>query len=223
MHPLEKTIGYTFKDPTLLETALTHTSYANESRTPVHHNERLEFLGDSVLSIVVADYLFHQWKDRPEGELTRARASLVCESALFNFAQEIELGRYLRLGKGEERCGGCTRPSVVSDAFEALIAALYLDGGIEVARAFILPFITEGKTAEADYKTQLQEVIQQNPEERLSYVVEKETGPDHDKHFVVAVRFNSDCVARGEGKSKKAAEQHAAREALKLLGVLQEK
>ena len=177
MHPLEKTIGYTFKDSTLLETALTHTSYANESRTPVHHNERLEFLGDSVLSIVVADHLFHQWKDRPEGELTRARASLVCESALFNFAQEIELGRYLRLGKGEERCGGRTRPSVVSDAFEALIAALYLDGGIEVARAFILPFITEGKTAEADYKTQLQEVIQQNPEERLRYEVEQRPAP----------------------------------------------
>ena len=219
MHPLEKNIGYTFKDPTLLETALTHTSYANESRTPVHHNERLEFLGDSVLSIVVADHLFHQWKDRPEGELTRARASLVCESALFNFAQEIELGRYLRLGKGEERCGGRTRPSVVSDAFEALIAALYLDGGIEVARAFILPFITEGKTAEADYKTQLQEVLQQNPEERLRYEVEQETGPDHDKRFVVAVYLNSNCIGRGSGHSKKAAEQHAAREALALMGL----
>ena len=156
MHQLETVIGYTFKDPTLLETALTHTSFANEAKGHVKHNERLEFLGDSVLSIVVADYLFHHWTDRPEGELTKARASLVCESALFQFAQEIDLGRYLRLGRGEERGGGRTRPSVVSDAFEALIAALYLDGGIEVARAFILPFITEGKTAEADYKTQLQ-------------------------------------------------------------------
>ena len=133
------------------------------------------------------------------------------------------LGEYLRLGRGEERCGGRTRPSVVSDACEAVIAALYLDGGMEVARKFILPFITEGKHAEADYKTRLQEIVQQNPEERLSYVVESESGPDHDKHFVVAVRFNSDRVARGEGRSKKAAEQCAAKEALKLLGVIKEK
>lgn len=220
MHQLETIIGYTFKDPTLLETALTHTSFANESKTPIHHNERLEFLGDSVLSIVVADHLFHQWKDRPEGELTRARASLVCESALYEFAKEIDLGSFLRLGKGEERGGGRHRPSVVSDAFEALIAALYLDGGIEVARAFILPFITEGKTAEADYKTQLQEVIQQNPEEKLHYEVESESGPDHDKRFGVAVYLNSNCIARGEGRSKKSAEQHAAREALRLMGLI---
>ena len=207
-HPLESIIGYTFKNPELLETALTHTSYANESRAPVKHNERLEFLGDSVLQIVSADYLFHAYADRPEGDLTRIRASLVSEGALFQFAQEIHLGEYLRLGRGEERCGGRTRPSVVSDAFEAVIAALYLDGGMEVARNFILPFITEGKHAEADYKTRLQE---------------SESGPDHDKHFVVAVRFNSDRVARGEGRSKKAAEQHAAKEALKLLGVIKEK
>ena len=188
-HQLETIIGYKFKHPELLETALTHTSYANESRPPVKHNERLEFL----------------------------------EGALFQFAQEINLGDYLRLGRGEEHCGGRTRPSVVSDAFEALIAALYLDGGMEVAKNFILPFITEGKHAEADYKTRLQEIVQQNPEEKLSYVVEQETGPDHNKHFVVAVRFNSDCVARGEGRSKKMAEQHAARKALKLLGVIKEK
>ena len=221
-HQLETIIGYKFKHPELLETALTHTSYANESRTPVKHNERLEFLGDSVLSVVVADYLFHQ-SGRPEGELTRMRASLVSEDALFQFAQEIQLGEYLRLGHGEDLGGGRSRPSVVSDAFEAVIAALYLDGGMEVAKSFILPFITEGKHAEADYKTRLQEIVQQNPEERLSYVVEQESGPDHDKHFVVAVRFNSDKVARGEGRSKKMAEQHAAREALKLLGVIKEK
>ena len=221
-HQLETIIGYKFKNPELLEIALTHTSYANESRTPVKHNERLEFLGDSVLSVVVADYLFHQ-SGRPEGELTRMRASLVSEDALFQFAQEIQLGEYLRLGHGEDLGGGRSRPSVVSDAFEAVIAALYLDGGMEVARNFILPFITEGKHAEADYKTRLQEIVQQNPEERLSYVVESESGPDHDKHFVVAVRFNSDRVARGEGRSKKAAEQHAAKEALKLLGVIKEK
>ena len=211
-HQLETIIGYKFKNPELLEIALTHTSYANESRTPVKHNERLEFLGDSVLQIVSADYLFHAYADRPEGDLTRIRASLVSEGALFQFAQEIDLGEYLRLGR-----------SVVSDAFEALIAALYLDGGMDVARSFILPFITEGKHAEADYKTRLQEIVQQNPEERLSYVVESESGPDHDKHFVVAVRFNSDRVARGEGRSKKAAEQCAAKEALKLLGVIKEK
>ena len=220
MHPLEETIGYQFKDQLLLSTALTHTSYANESKVPVKHNERLEFLGDSVLSIVVADYLFHQCKNKPEGELTRLRASLVCESALFEFAKEIHLGEYLHLGRGEERGGGRTRPSVVSDAFEALIAALYLDGGIEVARDFILPFITEGKVAEEDYKTQLQEVIQQNPEEKLSYQVEEESGPDHDKHFVVAVYLNSNCMGRGAGHSKKIAEQHAAKEALRLMGLV---
>ena len=221
-HQLETIIGYQFKNPELLETALTHTSYANESKVATTHNERLEFLGDSVLSVVVADYLFHQ-SGRPEGELTRMRASLVSEDALFQFAQEIQLGEYLRLGHGEDLGGGRSRPSVVSDAFEAVIAALYLDGGMEVARNFILPFITEGKHAEADYKTRLQEIVQQNPEERLSYVVEQESGPDHDKHFVVAVRFNSDRVARGEGRSKKAAEQCAAKEALKLLGVIKEK
>lgn len=220
MHQLETVIGHTFKDPSLLETALTHTSYANEAKGRVKHNERLEFLGDSVLSIVVADYLFHHWTDRPEGELTKARASLVCESALFQFAQEIDLGRYLRLGRGEEMGGGRMRPSVVSDAFEALIAALYLDGGMEAARAFILPFLTEGKTAEADYKTQLQEVIQQNPEERLRYELEGETGPDHDKHFQMAVYLNSNLIGRGEGHSKKAAEQAAARQALKLMGLV---
>ena len=218
-HPLETIIGYKFKNPRLLETALTHTSYANESRAPVQHNERLEFLGDSVLQIVSADYLFHAYADRPEGDLTRIRSSLVSEGALFQFAQEINLGDYLRLGRGEERCGGRTRPSVVSDAFEAVIAALYLDGGMEVARNFILPFVTEGKTAEADYKTQLQEVVQQNPEEKLTYVLESETGPDHDKHFVVAVHLNSNCFAHGEGRSKKQAEQHAAREALRLMGL----
>ena len=217
-HPLEKIIGYTFKDPGLLATALTHTSYANESRVPVAHNERLEFLGDSVLQIVSADYLFHAYADRPEGDLTRIRSSLVSEGALFQFAQEIHLGDYLRLGKGEERCGGRERPSVVSDAFEALIAALYLDGGMEVARKFILPFITEGKHAEADYKTRLQEIVQQNPEERLSYVVEKETGPDHDKHFTVEVHLNSNVIGKGGGRSKKEAEQQAAREALELMG-----
>ena len=216
-HPLETIIGYKFKNPRLLETALTHTSYANESRAPVQHNERLEFLGDSVLQIVSADYLFHAYADRPEGDLTRIRSSLVSEGALFQFAQEINLGDYLRLGRGEERCGGRTRPSVVSDAFEAVIAALYLDGGMEVARNFILPFITEGKTAEDDYKTRLQEVVQQDPSAVLKYEVTGETGPDHNKQFTVCVWRNGELLAEGKGRSKKAAEQHAAKVALEKL------
>ena len=215
---LQDVLHYTFKNPALLRIAMTHTSFANESKVPSTHNERLEFLGDSVLSVVVADYLFHHSK-RPEGELTRMRASLVSEEALFQFAQEIHLGDYLRLGRGEDLGGGRNRPSVVSDAFEALIAALYLDGGMETARNFILPFITEGKTAEEDYKTRLQEVIQQNPEEKLHYEVESENGPDHDKKFVVAVYLNSNRMAAGEGRSKKAAEQQAAKEALRLMGL----
>ena len=169
-----------------------------------------------MLSVVAADYLFHQ-SDRPEGELTRMRASLVSEDALFQFASEIELGEYLRLGHGEELGGGRTRPSVVSDAFEAVIAALYLDGGLEAARRFILPFLSEGKTAEEDYKTRLQEVVQQDPGAKLTYVVEDETGPDHAKQFTVGVFCNGRRLAGGVGRSKKAAEQHAAQQALRSL------
>ena len=217
---LERVLGHTFQDKALLETALTHTSFANEARHGTKHNERLEFLGDSVLSIVVAEYLFTH-SSLPEGDLTRMRASLVCEAALFTFAQKIGLGRWLRLGHGEEMGGGRTRPSVVSDAFEAVIAALYLDGGIDAARAFILPFVTSALTkqsAEEDYKTKLQEVVQQNPSERLRYVVASQTGPDHDKHFVVEVHLNSNCIGSGEGHYKKQAEQAAAKEALALMG-----
>ena len=216
---LERVLGHAFRNRALLETALTHTSFANEARHGTKHNERLEFLGDSVLSIVVAEYLFTH-SSLPEGDLTRMRASLVCEAALFGFAQKIDLGRWLRLGHGEELGGGRTRPSVVSDAFEAVIAALYLDGG-EAARAFILPFVTSALTkqsAEEDYKTKLQEIVQQNPSERLRYVVASQTGPDHDKHFVVEVHLNSNCIGSGEGHSKKQAEQAAAKEALALMG-----
>ena len=217
---LERVLGHAFRNRALLETALTHTSFANEARHGTKHNERLEFLGDSVLSIVVAEYLFTH-SSLPEGDLTRMRASLVCEAALFGFAQKIDLGRWLRLGHGEELGGGRTRPSVVSDAFEAVIAALYLDGGIEAARAFILPFVTSALTkqsAEEDYKTKLQEIVQQNPSERLRYVVASQTGPDHAKHFVVEVHLNSNCIGSGEGHSKKQAEQAAAKEALALMG-----
>ena len=221
MKQLEKTIGYTFQNSALLQTALTHSSFANEAKGRVQNNERLEFLGDSVLSFVVAGHLFQTEKKRPEGELTRLRAQLVCESALAAFAGQIGLGRHLRLGKGEEQSGGRTRPSILADAFEALIAALYLDGGIEAARAFILPFVTgpvKG-AAEDDHKTRLQEVVQQNPEEKLRYQVVDETGPDHDKCFTVEVLLNSNPIGRGSGHSKKLAEQQAARQALVLMGL----
>lgn len=210
---LQRVLHYQFKDPALLRIAMTHSSFANESKVPTQYNERLEFLGDSVLSVVVADYLFHH-SARPEGELTRMRASLVSEEALFAFAKTIDLGRYLRLGHGEELSGGRTRPSVVSDAFEALIAALYLDGGIETARAFILPFITEGATAAEDYKTRLQELVQERPGAQLQYAVTGEEGPDHDKTFTVEVTLDGKPLAAGTGRSKKAAEQQAACAAL---------
>lgn len=216
---LEEKLHYHFKNRDLLITALTHSSYANEAKAPTKYNERLEFLGDSVLSLVVANYLFRH-STRPEGELSRMRASLVSEEALFQFAKEIDLGAYLRLGRGEELGGGRERPSVVSDAFEAVIAALYLDGGMEAARSFILPFITEGKTAEEDYKTKLQEVIQQNPEDKLSYAVTGESGPAHNKRFEVTVLLNGSAMAAGTGRSKKAAEQQAAKAALRKLNQL---
>jgi len=223
MLELQKTIGYSFKDSSYLEIALTHSSYANECRQALQNNERQEFLGDAVLSIIVSDYIFRHLKV-PEGELTKIRASLVCESALAAFAEKIKLGSFLLLGKGEEHNGGRTRPSILADAFEALIAAIYLDGGIDAARAFVLPFITEQAAHAAgsdlhDYKTQLQEVIQKNPEERISYVLVGESGPDHDKRFIVEVHLNSNVIGRGEGKSKKNAEQQAAKEALGLMGI----
>lgn len=215
---LETAIGYSFTNVRLLQTAVTHTSYANEAKGRVHNNERLEFLGDSVLSIVVADELFHYGHRLPEGELTRRRAALVCEPALAAFARKISLGDYLRLGKGEELSGGRSRDSILSDAFEAVIASIYLDGGLEAARAFILPFLDDDATPE-DYKTKLQEVVQQNPEERLSYVVTGEEGPDHNKLFTVEVHLNSNCIGTGKGHSKKIAEQKAARQALVLMGL----
>lgn len=218
----EQVIGYQFKNKDYLTIALTHSSYANETREAVQNNERQEFLGDAVLSIVVSDYLFNRFH-LAEGDLTKLRAAIVCEKGLFSMAQKIHLGQQLRLGHGEELMGGRERPSVVSDAFEALIAAIYLDGGIESARKFILPFVEEflSNIEEAsfkDYKTILQEVVQQNPEERVTYVLVGQTGPDHDKRFEVEVRLNSNVIGRGVGRSKKSAEQLAAKEALELMG-----
>lgn len=219
---LQETIHYQFRNPVFLEVALTHSSYANEVKHQIKYNERQEFLGDAVLSIIVSDYLFNNYTV-PEGELTKLRAAIVCEKSLDVMANKIGLGQYLRLGHGEELTGGRTRPSIIADAFEALIAAIYLDSGIESARTFVLPFVTEMLEHEdslsfKDYKTILQEIIQQNPEEKLVYKLVGEKGPDHDKRFLVDVMLNSNVIGRGEGRSKKNAEQMAAKEALELMG-----
>lgn len=220
----ENKIGYTFKNKDLLHEALSHSSYANENKHHGRHsNERLEFLGDSVLSIVVSEHLFNHFKHLPEGELTKIRASLVCEKALFEFSKKIDLGQHILLGKGEENSGGRERPSIVSDAFEAVIAAIFLDGGMQAAEKYVLSFIPknlDSNSAKAlqDYKTMLQEIIQRNPEERVEYVLADQIGPDHDRKFVVNVCLNSNVIGRGEGHSKKQAEQAAAKEALKLMG-----
>lgn len=219
---LEERIGYQFKNKKYLRRALTHSSYSNESKEKPESNERMEFLGDAVLSLVVSNYIFHRFH-LDEGDLTKIRASMVCEKSLFRFAQEVGLGEELLLGRGEEQMGGRTRPSIVSDAFEALIAAIFLDGGLEPVGKFVLRFVREEldtgeRSAFVDYKTMLQEIVQKNPEEKVSYVLVGETGPDHDKHFVVEVRLNSNVIGRGESRSKKGAEQLAAKEALELMG-----
>ena len=221
MQDFEKLIGYTFSDKSLLERALSHSSYANEKHSPKDSNERLEFLGDSVLGFITAEY-YYKNSSLPEGELTRLRAATVCEKALFEFSKEIELFRYIYLGKGEENTARRDRASINSDAFEAVIAAIYLDGGIDEAMKFVLRFVEGHAKTQGDfkdYKTKLQEVIQKNPEETLEYVLVGESGPDHNKSFEVEVHLNSNVIGRGTGKSKKNAEQEAAREALALMGL----
>lgn len=218
----EEIIKYKFKNKQLINQALSHSSYANEKKRPSGSNERLEFLGDSVLSIVVSDFLYKNL-NVAEGELTKLRASLVCEKSLHVFAQQIRLGDFLLLGKGEENTGGRQRPSILADAFEAVIAAIYLDGGMESASRHILRFMPEdihhvGKPAFCDFKTVLQEIVQKNPEEKIEYVLIGEEGPDHNKRFVVEVCLNSQVIGKGSGHSKKEAEQFAAKEALELMG-----
>lgn len=218
----EQKIKYTFKNKELLVTALTHSSYANECGGAF--NERLEFLGDSVLGMITAEYFYRHYKNMPEGELTKLRAATVCEKSLFGFAKQIELGSFIKLGKGELNTGGRERPSIVSDAFEAVIAAIYIDGGMDSAREFVLRFVKEsekhaGDSVFKDYKTILQEIIQRNPEEKLEYVLSGESGPAHDKIFEVEIHLNSNVIGKGTGHSKKLAEQAAAGEALKLMGV----
>ena len=222
MQELEKKLNYTFRDPALLEEALSHSSYANEHRSArLRSNERLEFLGDSVLGFVTAEFLFLQHPDLPEGDLTRIRAALVCEQSLFEVAQKLDLGSYLKLGRGEESGGGRTRTSILADATEAVFAAVYLDGGIQPVRELIVRvLLSQAPAAEErrDYKTTLQEVVQRRSGQVLTYHMLSQSGPDHNKTFLFEVRLNDESVGCGEGHSKKEAEQAAARDALEKMG-----
>ena len=222
INKLEEAIGYRFKDITLLQNALTHSSYANERwHDSLKSNERLEFLGDSLLGMVVAAYLYMAFPDRPEGELTRMRADMVCEQALAQIAVQLNLGEHLMLGNGEEQGGGRTRASILADAVESVIAACFLDGGVDASKEFIKRFVLCNvpvtRLHNADYKTALQERVQQKKNQTLSYALVGESGPDHDKRFTVAVSLNGKVVGEGIGSSKKRAEQEAARVAMEAL------
>lgn len=223
MKELEAKLGYQFHDTGLLAHALTHSSYANEHRTQgVTSNERLEFLGDSVLGLVVAEYLFDTHPNMPEGELTRTRAALVCEDSLYEVAKGLGLGQFLRLGKGEASGGGRTRPSILADATEAMLAAVYLDGGMESVRRIIQTLILDKEQEKAvvtkDYKTALQELVQRTPGVGVSYHLLREIGPDHARVFVMEARVDGVPAGQGSGHSKKEAEQLAAKAALHKLG-----
>lgn len=219
---LETAIGYRFRNISVLQNALTHSSYANERwHDSLKSNERLEFLGDSVLGMLVAEYLYRNFPDRPEGELTRMRADMVCEKALALVAARIDLGRHLLLGKGEEQSGGRNRDSILADAVESVIAACYLDGGMDAARTFVSTFVLTNvpvtKLNNTDYKTMLQEFVQQKRDQVLAYNLIGESGPDHDKQFRVELTLNGVVIGHGAGTSKKRAEQDAARVALEEL------
>ncbi len=224
---LEERLGYTFKNKELLVTATTHSSYTNECKSrgeTIECNERLEFLGDSVLSIIVSRFLFSEYTENQEGDLTKIRAAVVCEKALAKYAKEIELGNYLRLGKGEDHNNGRTRPSITSDAFEAVLGAVYIDSDFDtqLIAKFLLPFVkkeidyVKNSASFIDYKTALQQIVQQANGEKLQYVLISEKGPDHCKIFEVEARLNSNVLGRGEGNSKREAEQMAAKEAMAL-------
>jgi len=219
---LERELGYTFCDKHLLENALTHSSYANEKwKNSLLSNERLEFLGDSVLGFVVAEYLYRTYPDHPEGDLTRMRAELVCETSLADAATQLALGEFLLLGHGEEQGGGRSRSSIIADAVESVIAASYLDGGFDAARGIINRLILKNAPREmqriTDYKTALQELVQRRKNQVLSYQLLEESGPDHDKTFRVEVSLNGEVIGTGEGSSKKRAEQSAAEAAISRL------
>ncbi len=217
----EKNINYNFKNPALLKEALTHSSFSNERKeNAVHNNERLEFLGDAVLSIVISDYLFKNHTDLPEGELTKIRSKIVCESTLGECSRRIDLGEYMFFGKGEEMTGGRKRTSILADAFEALIASIYLDGGIDNATRFIMTFMKDfihnainGKVF-LDYKTHLQEIVQIRKDNKIKYEIIGEEGPDHCKLFYTQVKLNDIVIGYGKGRSKKEAEQEAAKMAI---------
>ena len=225
---LESTIGYSFKNEELFDVALTHSSACNELRSKGINsecNERLEFLGDSVLSLVVSDYLYETMSTIDEGEMSKIRAAVVCEKALAKYAKEIGLGEYLVLGHGEAMNHGRERASITSDAFEALLAAMYLDSGsMEIPTRFVLPFVEReieeiaATSSFVDHKTELQQIIQQVEGEKLEYVLVRSTGPDHAKMFEVEARLNSNVLGRGIAPSKRKAEQLAAKEALTLFG-----
>lgn len=218
MKKLEARLGYRFRNTGLLEHALTHSSYANEHRASgATSNERLEFLGDSILGLIVAEYLFRTHPDMPEGELTRTRAALVCEDSLYEVACTLELGDYLRLGKGEAAGGGRTRPSILADATEAMLAAVYLDGGFDAARGVVQNFILNKereKAVDRDYKTSLQEHVQRTPGKNVTYRLVEEIGPDHDRVFVMEAAVDGKVMGQGRGRTKKEAEQLAAKAAL---------
>ena len=219
MHKLEEKIGYQFHELRLLETALTHSSYANERHGDAESYERLEFLGDSILGLTAADFLYHHEPQLPEGRMTRLRAELVCEASLHRVALSLGLGEYMLLGRGEERTGGRERPSILADMVEAIIAALYLDGGMDVARRFVMERVLQDAEIDdahrgADYKTELQELVQQQPGQSISYELIGESGPDHDKRFCFRVSINGVPAGEGSGRTKKEAEQMAARAAL---------
>lgn len=219
---LEAALGYKFQNITLLQNALTHSSYANERwHNSLLSNERLEFLGDSILGMVVAEYLYANFPDRPEGELTRMRADMVCETSLARIAAQLNLGKHLLLGHGEERFGGRCRASILADAVESVIAAAFLDGGMEASKGIITRFVLSdvpvSRLHNMDYKTALQELVQQKKNQTLCYRLVGESGPDHDKVFTAQVLLNDQVVGEGTGSSKKRAEQDAARAALEKL------
>ena len=219
---LETAIGYRFHNIQLLQNALAHSSYANERwHNSLLSNERLEFLGDSVLGMLVAEYLYRTFSDRPEGELTRMRADMVCEHTLATVANKIDLGTHLLLGHGEERLGGRSRESILADAVESVIAACFLDGGLEAAAQFVQKYILVevpvSRLNNMDYKTALQELVQQKKNQVLTYTLVGQSGPDHDKQFDVEVSLNGAVVGCGSGRSKKRAEQMAAKSAIEKL------